>query len=320
MAPDPEDDGLQSDGLQDDDGPPVPPPAEQPAPATPSPTPPVQTRAAVMMQAARRPRARFSSRSKSDSETPLEEWALSYSDMVTLLLTMFIALSLIASSEERPGKGGGQGGEAAAGAETGSGGMRGIVENLLRMRIASPYDDEVGFTTVEVNDTETPSPGADLAVIKAEDLARIEQRQEALATIRTKLRTQQLDQFITADVEGDGIRLNIPNSILFASGAAELQDRGPVVLRALKPVLDGGNFGISVEGHTDDIPISTEKFPSNWELSAQRAATVVRALADAGIAPQRLEAVGYAETRPLTENSTEDGRKENRRVSLFLRM
>jgi chemotaxis protein MotB len=75
-----------------------------------------------------------------------------------------------------------------------------------------------------------------------------------------------------------------------------------------------------VEGHTDDIPISTEKFPSNWELSAQRAATVVRALADAGIAAQRLEAVGYADTRPLAANTSEDGRKENRRVSLFLRM
>jgi chemotaxis protein MotB len=163
-------------------------------------------------------------------------------------------------------------------------------------------------------------PESTLAVVKDNDLDRIRAREEALAKVRAGLKSSGLDTFITAAVEGDGIRLNIPNSILFNSGAAELQGRGPSVIKALAPLLIDGKFIVAVEGHTDNNPISTERFPSNWDLSASRAAAVVRVLADAGVGPGRLQAVGYADTRPLTGNDTENGRAENRRVALFLRM
>jgi len=255
------------------------------------------------------PRKRFIPRAPQDNGVPLEEWMVSYSDMVTLLLTMFVALLLTAQS-----------GQSDAGANKDKRGIRGVIENLLQIHINYPYGDESGYGANVLNLPNSPPAGQQVALIRDADLVRIQQRQETLASIRAKLTNQQLDTFITADVEGDGIRLNIPNSILFDSGAAELKDLGPGVLRALKPILESGTFAISVEGHTDNAAIHTDRYPSNWELSAQRAATVVRALTEAGLAPQRLEAVAYADTRPLADNGTDDGRKENRRVSLFLRM
>jgi chemotaxis protein MotB len=75
-----------------------------------------------------------------------------------------------------------------------------------------------------------------------------------------------------------------------------------------------------VEGHTDPVPISTLQFPSNWELSAQRATTVLRYLVRAGVPAERLRAVGYADTRPVADNSTPEGRAKNRRVALVVHL
>jgi len=278
----------------------------------------------------RTPRKRFAPR-PADDGIPTEEWMLSYSDMVTLLLTLFVALLIAADYGNSTGGTGGAGGVRGTGGAGGpeaaggtgsehSRGIRGVLEELLQMRAISPYAEAEGFTAVAVSDAKPTTPDQQTAVIKTEDLARIERRQAVLKDIREKLTARQLSDFITADVDGDGIRMTIPNSILFDPGAAELKDRGPAVLRALTPVIESGDFAISVEGHTDNVPINTERYPSNWELSAQRAAVVVRALNDAGIAAQRLQAVGYSDTRPLTGNDTEDGRRENRRVSIFLRL
>ena len=274
-----------------------------------------------------KPRARFVPRLPESDGVPLEEWMLSYSDMVTLLLTMFVALLLTANFDP-PQKGQGPGGKQAGGQEAGGqngggrpSGIQGLLSDLLQLRAMSPYAADEGYVAVAIGESKPETVANEKpAVIKELDFERIQQRQNVLAEVRAKLKAQQLDPFVSADVQGDGIRLNIPNSILFDSGAAELLGRGPAVLRALKPILETGNFAISVEGHTDSNEIHTERFPSNWELSAQRAATVVRALTEAGVTPQRLEAVGYADTRPLTGNDTEDGRRENRRVSIFLRM
>lgn len=189
------------------------------------------------------------------------------------------------------------------------------------MRIETPYEGEqaVGLTVPGLPAPLYTQPDTALAVVKDADLERIRRREAVLATVRDALKRADLDAFITAAPEGDGVRLNIPNSILFGSGAADLQGRGPAVIKALAPILTAGNFTVAVEGHTDNQPIATARYPSNWELSASRAAAVARVLIDDGVAPQRLEATGFADSRPLAENATEDGRKENRRVTLFLR-
>jgi chemotaxis protein MotB len=240
----------------------------------------------------------------------LDEWLLSYADMVTLLLIMFVALLLNARFDKPQ-------------SDKDNKAPLQIIEKLFRLQVASPYGSEDQNYIITGTQSEQPAlapdQGAALAIVKDEDLERIRQREAALREIRERLKVSQLETFVSADFEGEGIRLKIPNSILFNTGAADLQGRGPYVIRTLAPILAAGRYVVSVEGHTDNVPIKTDRFPSNWELSAQRAATVVRELAETGVGSERLQAVGYGESRPMASNTTEDGRRENRRVSLLLR-
>lgn len=114
------------------------------------------------------------------------------------------------------------------------------------------------------------------------------------------------------------ISFRISSEILFTSGNAELQDGGYVALDPLIPVLMASDLHISVAGHTDNIPISNSHYPSNWELSSARAGSVIRYLIEAGIPPEQLTAVGYADTQPLQANDSGKGRAANRRVEISL--
>jgi chemotaxis protein MotB len=114
------------------------------------------------------------------------------------------------------------------------------------------------------------------------------------------------------------LRLEVGNDILFPSGAADLADAGRSLLAELSDALSDDRLKISVEGHTDDVPISTARFPSNWELSSIRATTVARELIALGVPQQRLRVTGYADTRPRAANDSPTNRALNRRVSLVL--
>lgn len=117
----------------------------------------------------------------------------------------------------------------------------------------------------------------------------------------------------------EGVTLRIDDSLLFPSGNDVLTPQGQDVLERLSSVLATFDGQISVEGHTDNVPISTPRFPSNWELSVGRAIAVVRQLERQGIAISRMRAVGYADTQPMESNATSEGRAANRRVELLLR-
>jgi chemotaxis protein MotB len=114
------------------------------------------------------------------------------------------------------------------------------------------------------------------------------------------------------------LRVELHNDILFSSGSADLRSEGVTLLKDLSEAfLDPGLF-IAIEGHTDNVPIHTRQFPSNWELSSFRATTVARALVSLGVAEHRVKVTGYADTRPRAPNDTEASRALNRRVSLVL--
>ena len=118
-----------------------------------------------------------------------------------------------------------------------------------------------------------------------------------------------------------GVRFRISSEILFSSGASNLAQGGLSVLDTLLPVLNAQpDLRLVVEGHTDNVPIQTERFPSNWELSTGRAASVARYLIERGIAPQRLQATGYADTRPISEAQSPSEKALNRRVELTMEM
>jgi len=115
---------------------------------------------------------------------------------------------------------------------------------------------------------------------------------------------------------GRGVELEINASALFNQGEADIQPEAKKTLADAAKVLAGNEFAIEVEGHTDNLPISTAKYPSNWELSSARASSVVRLFIEQGIVAERLKAVGAADNRPVLPNDTAEGRARNRRVTV----
>ena len=133
------------------------------------------------------------------------------------------------------------------------------------------------------------------------------------------LKLDQLGQDIAVTPGEDSVRFRISNELLFPSGDARLVPGGDAVLNKLLPsLLADPNLRLVVEGHTDNIPIQTERYPSNWELSTGRAASVARYLIEHGIPPQRVQASGYADTRPIGGKDNPVDRNANRRVELIL--
>lgn len=114
------------------------------------------------------------------------------------------------------------------------------------------------------------------------------------------------------------VEVEIKNKVLFSSGSAEVNERALEPLNTLSAILQDIPNRIQVEGFTDNVPISTPVYPSNWELSAARAASVVHVLMKSGVRPERMAAVGYGEYRPIADNATEEGRNRNRRVVLVI--
>ncbi|KAF0193068.1 MAG: chemotaxis protein MotB [Gammaproteobacteria bacterium] len=123
---------------------------------------------------------------------------------------------------------------------------------------------------------------------------------------------------IRSDEKALTVEVEIKDNVLFKSGSANVEATALPVLNDLAGVLKQFPYPVRVEGFTDNNPISTSAFPSNWELSAVRAASVVKALSTAGIEPPRLSAVGYGEYRPVAANNTVEGRQQNRRVILVI--
>ena len=117
----------------------------------------------------------------------------------------------------------------------------------------------------------------------------------------------------------DMLTVDVAEQLFFDSGRADLKDTGKAVLKKVGEALKGyEDKVIRIVGHTDNVPIKTKVFPSNWELSVARATTVVRYLQEVGIPPDRMVASGRAEYQPIAENDTPDGRKKNRRIEITL--
>lgn len=140
----------------------------------------------------------------------------------------------------------------------------------------------------------------------------------AVDTLLAELQDSTLQDRVEVTVLPDSVNLEISDSILFAPASAALTESGAQLLDELAGTLKTHPYTLSVEGHTDNVPIQTARYPSNWELSSARATEVTRRLIERGIAPQRVRAVGYADTHPRADNASVEGRARNRRVSLVL--
>lgn len=223
-----------------------------------------------------------------------EDWMLTYTDVVTLLIALFVMLLSYAIMNE---------------------------EKYRRMAsaLSSAVRGPQTVVTAPLPGAQGVLPGAAVPGAAATAEPEDDGRSQAVADdLKKGIAGLGLAEQVGVEVKKNQVQLDIKASVLFPTGQSDLTDEGRRVLAKLAPVLQKGAYRISVEGHTDDVPIATDRFPSNWELSAGRATTVVRHLVEKGVEPKRLQAVGHADMRPVADNKDDDGRQKNRRVNLRL--
>lgn len=138
--------------------------------------------------------------------------------------------------------------------------------------------------------------------------------------IHSIIRKKELAENVNATFIEGKIVLRIEGEVLFDTGSAELLSEATRVLEGVIQIVEENpHYHVEIQGHTDNRPIHTPKFASNWELSAIRAATVLRYLIENGVSGKRLSATGFADLRPITSNDNPDEQKKNRRVEFVLK-
>ncbi|MEW8288966.1 MAG: OmpA family protein [Candidatus Thiodiazotropha endolucinida] len=172
---------------------------------------------------------------------------------------------------------------------------------------------------IQTEQTQGPGTYQDPGLVMDKMPSNETQRLSFLAATIEDMLSDYVDQeLVDVSFTEDRVIVNMKDKMLFPSASAHLSREAVNALRSISRVLNTVPNQIQVEGNTDNRPISTKEFPSNWELSAARAASVVHLMTRMGIGAQRLSAVGYAEHRPVADNGTESGRAKNRRVSLII--
>ncbi len=149
--------------------------------------------------------------------------------------------------------------------------------------------------------------------------AETKRRNEIYAQFVHRLQTMIDGGQLTVSIEQGRIVINLPNNVLFNSGSANLNPEGKEALGQIAAVLSQfSDRRFQIEGHTDNRPIKSARFPSNWELSTSRALTVVHLLTDMNVIPENISAAGFGEFRPRADNETEEGRQLNRRIEIIM--
>jgi chemotaxis protein MotB len=222
-------------------------------------------------------------RKKLDDKENLERWLLTYADLITLLLAFFIVMY---SMSQIDAKKFGKVSQALSGALRGG-------PSVLR------YPEQT---------TKTGS-----GLLELGNLRMIQQK------IEDKFKNLPEKASVQTEITERGLVIHIMESVLFREGSAQLEPRALEILDRVSDVIRDRPNHIRIEGHTDDRPINTPVYPSNWELSSARATEVVRYYIDQhAIAPDRISALGYGEYRPIRPNNSIENRAANRRVDIVV--
>jgi chemotaxis protein MotB len=257
----------------------------------------------------RRPRGRR--RPREEDHVNHEAWAIPYADLLTLLLAFFVVMYAISSLNT---------GKYRVLADALSVAFKGgtVAEDVGPMR-PSGVSGLTVLDAVQGRDYGAPAaqspaggvaPGARPSPLLKADAITV---RVARATVPQVMRDQ-----ITVRRHAFWVEVEIRNDVLFQSGSAVLNLEAEKVIARLALTLRGFGNPIRVEGHTDDVPIQGGMYGDNWELSAARAAAVVRVLVANGVDPGRLAVLGFGEHRPLRPNDSPEGRSANRRVLLAI--
>jgi chemotaxis protein MotB len=232
-----------------------------------------------------------------------EAWLLPYSDLMTLLLAVFIVLFAVSKidaekaqqiSEQFSGTMMNKGYETGVSSGAGSSGNEVQTGGPLNIETQSELESFLG----------------EYELRKLENLK---------TELDTKLHNQGMDQSVSTMIDMRGLVIRLNNAIFFDSGSAEIKKQSEDTLVEVAGILNTIDNYIRVEGHTDNVPIRRSDYPSNWELSTARAVNVVKLFIDkCNFSPDKLIAVGYGEFKPVADNATAEGRAKNRRIDVIV--
>lgn len=245
---------------------------------------------------------RFNRKEGKEGEN-LDRWLVSYADFITLLFAFFVVLYAISSVNE--------------------GKYRVLSDSLIDAFETIPRSIkpvQVGDinrvkrdTIIEHRQHSGSEQDGENPVTQDELQGNLRVMADEMQRAMQNLIDGQLVELRRSD---NWLEIEINTSILFPSAEADFASAAGPLLRKIAHILAPYPNPINVEGFTDNLPISNERYPSNWELSAARAASVVHLFTRSGVDPKRMTAIGYGEHRPIADNSTPEGRAKNRRVVL----
>lgn len=234
-----------------------------------------------------------------------ERWLVSYADFITLLFAFFVVMYAISSVNEGKYK-------------VLSNSLVNAFKNTTGEIGGQPMAILQGAPILPPKPVTKPDRQVEQQKIDDAKTLKREKMRDVAGDIMQALQPLVAQGKVRLLETSRGVTIEINDSILFSLGQARLQSESINALQAVAIVLADSDFPITIEGHTDNVPIATAQFPSNWELSAMRATTVLRLFNDAGVGAERLTAIGYGETRPVETNTSVEGRARNRRVSILI--
>lgn len=230
-----------------------------------------------------------------------ERWLLTYSDLITLLMIFFIIMYAISSLNTEKYYSLARSLSSVLGSGT---------ENVVGQGQGSIIDfGQSGGTS----DTQSDNNSVTSDTGGQDELSNIAEE------LRNFLVENGLEDYVIVYTDERGLSVRLKDSIIFDSGRADIKGVMKDTIQKIGSILSKVDSYIRVEGHTDNIPISNSEFQSNWQLSSARASNVAELLIEgSGIPPQKISIVGYGEYRPIADNSTSEGRSQNRRVEIVL--
>jgi len=215
-------------------------------------------------------------------------WMATFTDLMSLLLTFFVLLLTMANFDP-------------------------VKYALTVDSFQSAFGIMPSFPTIPIHPIiEIPK--------KTGDEQRKKQSLKDAEKVKEIVQTKNLEESVKVDITEKGIAIMLRDPVGFASGSADLKEQGKDILKDIGDIIkNNADLKIRVEGHTDNVPISSQRYRSNWELSSARSLSVVQLMhTQTGIKPENMSAVGYGEFRPVATNATPEDRSKNRRIQIFV--
>lgn len=251
-----------------------------------------------------------------EEEEASEAWLLPYSDLMTLLLAVFIVLFAVSQVDSTKLET-----MARAFQNIAFSGGSGVLEpgGENPVPLYPEGQDNSTDNTPTPSPTATPVPENDNDANQNFGQQDLENLKELQGKLTSYFKKSNIQSDVTSYIDERGLVVSLNNAMLFDSGSAKIKRKNKECLIQIGTIINQLENYIRIEGHTDNQPISTSIYPSNWELSSARASQVVRLLAkSAGVPPEKMAAVAYGEYKPVASNKTAQGRAKNRRIDLII--